>query len=150
MTPSTVSYLISAGALVGGGALIYSGMSDNDQSRAKIKEIIGSALLFGGVSIGIAATVKTVTKATSKEKKYLPNPAKLCPSNSRIQSLIFPKDFGVSNAKRWARKHGFKAKKVDVTMDSIRIRQEPPSHFERMRTISMGHGIRGVIGWPRC
>lgn len=70
---------------------------------------------------------------------------------SRVQTLIFPRSrFTPAEAKAWAHAHNFKAGKLDVTDQSIRIRQEDPSHFSRMRTIRMGGSpVQAVVGFPR-
>jgi hypothetical protein len=67
---------------------------------------------------------------------------------SRVQTLIFPRSrFTPSSAKAWARKHRFKSGKVDITGQSIRIRQLPPGGFSRMRTISLGPSVKAVVGF---
>ena len=74
-----------------------------------------------------------------------------CPSGSRVQSLIFPLAWGVGPARRWATAHGFRGRLVDRTPNTIRIRQELPAHFRRMRTIELGRsGVKAVVGWPTC
>lgn len=61
-----------------------------------------------------------------------------------IQSLLFPKDkFTESQAKKWARDHGFKVMKVDVTENFIRLRQKSPSNFKNFRTKEL-EGSGGV------
>jgi hypothetical protein len=52
----------------------------------------------------------------------------------RVQTLLFPRtSFTPESARSWAKSHGFKSGKVDVTAQYIRIRQLPPGG--RMRTI---------------
>jgi hypothetical protein len=67
------------------------------------------------------------------------------PVSSEIQSLLFRRDAGwtVTRAKAWARSHGYKTSKVDVTDDHIRLRQHPPGG--RMRTKQFGRGISAVV-----
>jgi hypothetical protein len=69
--------------------------------------------------------------------------------SSTVQTLIFPRSrFTTSSAKSWARRHGFRSGKVDVTDRSIRLRQRSPSGFKRMRTKRFGDsGISAVMGF---
>ena len=69
---------------------------------------------------------------------------------SEIQSLIFPKNkFSISDAKKWAITHDFKANKADVTKNNIRIRQFNPNQIKRggeCRTIHLGSSsVQGVL-----
>ena len=70
-------------------------------------------------------------------------------SNPEIQSLIFPKNkFSESEARRWAKSHGFKAPKTDMTKNSIRIRQLSPSKIksgDTCRTIPLGSDVKAVL-----
>lgn len=67
-----------------------------------------------------------------------------------MQSLLFPRDrFTPSSAKAWAKKHGYRTGKVDVTAEHVRLRQASPSSFKRMRTIKMGRDVKAVVGWTR-
>jgi len=69
-------------------------------------------------------------------------------SNPMIQSLIFSKNkFSESDAKRWAKSHGFKAPKTDITENSIRIRQFSPSKIKSgaCRTIPLGSDVKAVL-----
>jgi hypothetical protein len=69
---------------------------------------------------------------------------------SRVQTLLFSRDrYSSSSARAWARSHGYKSGKVDVTANNIRIRQESPGKFRRLRTITFGHGIKAVVGPPK-
>jgi hypothetical protein len=63
----------------------------------------------------------------------------------RVQTLLFPRDkFTPATATAWARSHGFKSGKTDVTDKYIRIRQLPPGG--RMRTIQFQNTpIRAVV-----
>ena len=69
--------------------------------------------------------------------------------NPMIQSLIFPRsDFSESQAKEWAKSHGYKAPKTDITKNSIRIRQFPPSKIksgDSCRTIPLGSEVKAVL-----
>lgn len=69
-------------------------------------------------------------------------------SNPQIQSLIFSKkEFSESDAKRWAKGHGFIAPKTDITENSIRIRQLSPSKIKSgdCRTIPLGSDVKAVL-----
>lgn len=67
----------------------------------------------------------------------------------RVQSLLFPRSrFTPSKAKAWARAHSFKSGKVDVTGNYVRLRQEPPGKFGRMRTIQFKNTpVKAVVGF---
>lgn len=77
---------------------------------------------------------------------------RLCPTGSRIQVVLFPKGrFTVAQAKAWASKEGLKHGDVDTHGEFIHLRQEDPSHFQRIRTVPFGsHGIKARVGWSRC
>lgn len=84
--------------------------------------------------------------ATTKKK----NPR--CSKSTKVQTLVFSKDqFNASQARAWARSHGYKAPKVDATANAYRLRQEAPKAFRRggFRTIPLAPGVQGVIGCPR-
>jgi hypothetical protein len=74
-----------------------------------------------------------------------------CPTGSKVQTLIFSRDhFTQAQALGWARDHGFRAQKIDVEPNTLRVRQESPTDFERMRTITLRPGVKAVVGWKRC
>jgi hypothetical protein len=64
---------------------------------------------------------------------------------SKIQSLLFDKQWTVAEAKDWARDHGYKAVKVHVTDDYIRLRQKRPVSGTAKRTITFGQGIKAIV-----
>lgn len=64
---------------------------------------------------------------------------------SEIQSLLFDKQWAPSEAKDWATSHGYKATKVHVTDNYIRLRQFAPVPGTEKRTITLGQGIKAVI-----
>lgn len=70
---------------------------------------------------------------------------------SRVQALVFDKDKypEVEDAKNWANDHGFESGKVDESEEGIRLRQEDPGAFARMRTISLTEGVKAVVGFPK-
>ena len=89
-------------------------------------------------------------RGRSLRKRY--GRAKFCPSSSRVQVLLFPRErFSVSEAKAWASRHDWKVGDVDVTNDFIHLRQEDPSHFRRIRTTYIGgRGVQARVGFPVC
>ena len=67
---------------------------------------------------------------------------------STVQTLIFERPkFTQTSARAWARRNGFKSGYVDVKPSSLRIRQEAPTGFSRMRTITLARGVQAVVGW---
>jgi hypothetical protein len=64
---------------------------------------------------------------------------------SEVQSLLFDKQWTPSEAKDWAQSHGYKASKVHVTDDYIRLRQFEPIAGRAKRTITFGQGIKAII-----
>lgn len=71
-------------------------------------------------------------------------------AGGQVQSLIFPRsDYTPSEAKAWARSHGFRAPKTHVTKSTIRIRQTSPKGYRRMRTktLDSSTGVKAVVGW---
>jgi len=63
------------------------------------------------------------------------------------QSLLFDRNVGwtASKATAWAKSHGYRYGKVDVTDQYVRIRQFDPKGFKVKRTIPFGRGIRAVV-----
>lgn len=73
-------------------------------------------------------------------------------SGSRVQVLLFDTSkWTQRDARSWARRHGFEAKKVHRTEHYIRLRQFDPTPGAPKRTISFGRGgaddtgIRAVV-----
>ena len=64
---------------------------------------------------------------------------------SEIQSLLFDKQWTPAEAKHWAAEHGYKATKVHITDDYIRLRQFPPIEGTEKRTITLGQGIKAIL-----
>lgn len=64
-----------------------------------------------------------------------------------VQSLLFSRDAGwtTAKAKAWAKEHGYKYGKVDVTEQYIHMRQFSPKGLKVKRTITLGRGIRAVV-----
>jgi len=93
-----------------------------------------------------------------KNKKFHPIRKSRSPSkmrkkkfeNAKIQSLIFnKKKFTITEAKEWASDHGFTARKVEPTKNTLRIRQFSPNKIKRgteCKTIQFGgSGVQGVL-----
>ncbi len=66
-----------------------------------------------------------------------------------VQSVLLPvSQFTPDGAQAWARRRGFRAPMPDLTEHYIRLRQEDPRQFVRMRTVPLGAGgIMAVVGW---
>lgn len=64
---------------------------------------------------------------------------------SEIQSLLFDKQWTTAEAKQWARDHGYKSGKVDVTDNYVRLRQFAPIAGTEKRTITLGRGIKAIL-----
>ncbi len=93
-----------------------------------------------------------------KNKKFHPIRKSRSPSkmrkkkfeNAKIQSLIFnKKKFSITEAKEWADDHGFTARKVEPTKNTLRIRQFSPNKIKKgteCKTIQFGgSGVQGVL-----
>jgi len=93
-----------------------------------------------------------------KNKKFHPIRKSRSPSkmrkkkfeNAKIQSLIFnKKKFTITEAKEWASDHGFTARKVEPTKNTLRIRQFSPNKIKKgteCKTIQFGgSGVQGVL-----
>ena len=63
---------------------------------------------------------------------------------SIIQSVVFKREYGVSQARSWLSSHGFGSNKVDITPESLRFRQYDPKPLEasgyRFITKKFAHG----------
>lgn len=69
---------------------------------------------------------------------------------SSVQSLVFSKSkFDKEEAKKWAKKHGFKSSGVDEKENTYRLRQQEPGKFAKMRTKDFGGGVKAIIGVGR-
>lgn len=65
---------------------------------------------------------------------------------SEVQSLLFDRDFFTpSEAKNWARKHGFRYGKVHSTNRYHRLRQYSPLGEGPFRTIKFTEGIKAIV-----
>ena len=102
----------------------------------------GQALALGLAIVGASAV--GVFLLGREEGENPTNPG------SEVQTLLFKRsDFTATQAKAWAKSHGFKSSKTDVKPETIRIRQAHPGKFSRMRTIRMAPGVSAVVGWVR-
>lgn len=125
----------------------------------------GEAVFLGVAAVGAAALAASIIRRSKPAsiqrgwRRYgstaMENPTsrKRGRGRSRVQSVLFSRSHGwtPSTAKRWARHEGFHAGKVDETENYIRLRQESPTHFARIRTktLSASKGIKAAIGFPR-
>lgn len=67
--------------------------------------------------------------------------------STTVQTLLFPRSqYSPSEARAWAKDHGYLAVKVDVQTNYIRLRQRDPAEFSRLRTVDFGKGIKAVVG----
>lgn len=65
---------------------------------------------------------------------------------TEVQSLLFSRpEWTPSKATAWARGHGYRSAKVDVTDNYVRLRQFDPVAGTQKRTITFGEGIKAVI-----
>jgi hypothetical protein len=112
------------------------------------------ALAVGG-SIAILGTAGLVAWGLSRRPaSHLlarENPVRRCPTGSQVQALLFSRfDYTPSEAKRWAKSHGYKYGDVDVGPAWIHLRQRDPRGFRRIRTVWFGRGIKARVGWRSC
>lgn len=91
--------------------------------------------------------------ARGRGQTRVSQPFRLCAPGTEVQTLIFGPDVTSRQATRWATSHGYRARKVDVTSQSVRVRQRPPSVFQpgsfRTFVLSRKDDVRAVIGCPR-
>lgn len=65
-----------------------------------------------------------------------------------VQSLVFDKkEFNRASARSWAKSHGFKSSKVDITKNSVRLRQISPGRCVTgsFRTKQLTKGVSAVM-----
>lgn len=101
----------------------------------------------------IGATARAVrhpdAPAAPKQIEGLPRGERI--PHSQVQTLLFDREvFDVSEAKAWAREHGFRYGKVDDNKPLIRIRQRDPDEFlnDTFGTITLREGIQAVVAVP--
>jgi len=75
------------------------------------------------------------------------------PRSTEVQSVILTKSRGMtrSDAVKKITNAGFKTTKIDITQNTFRFRQKPPSAFVKktFRTKTIKPGLKIVIGVPR-
>jgi hypothetical protein len=105
----------------------------------------GTAIAFGVAIIGLGVgTALILHEGPFGRGGARENPVRRA---MRIQSLLFSRpSYTPSSAKRWAKAHGYRTGKVDVTDRFVRLRQLDPSRFKTLRTFTLGRGIRAVGG----
>ena len=65
---------------------------------------------------------------------------------TEVQALLFSRPrWGPTEAKEWAKEHGYRAAKVHVTDNYVRLRQFDPTRGRQKRTIAFGKGIKAVV-----
>lgn len=105
----------------------------------------GQAIAFGLAIAGLGVgTAYVLHEGPFERGRTRENPVRRA---MRIQSLLFSRPkYTTSSAKRWAKSHGYKTSKVDVTDRFIRLRQLAPGRFKVKRTFPLGKGIKAVGG----
>lgn len=109
------------------------------------------ALFVGGAVYALWPELLEGPLRSARRALAMENPTSRKPGrgHSRVQTLLFSRSsFTPSSAKTWARSHGYKSGKVDVTDKYIRLRQADPGRFSRMRTITFKPGLKAVVGFP--
>lgn len=90
---------------------------------------------------------RKVKKKISKKKASKKITVRRCKKPTVVQSILFDrKVWTLAKARRWAKSHGFKDSKVDVTEASYRIRQISPSKIKVVGQKIFKKGIKAVIG----
>ncbi len=116
------------------------------------------ALAVGGSVAILGAAGLLAWGLTTERRSYArENPIRraraerYCPSGSVPVSLLFSRlSYTPSEAKRWARQHGYKSGDVDVGPAWIHLRQRDPGTMRRIRTVWFGRGIKARVGWRTC
>ena len=70
-----------------------------------------------------------------------------------VQSLIFSKTkFNRSSARTWAKDHGYKASKVEITKHSLKLRQLPPGRCVTgsLRTEQLTKGVSAIMAQKKA
>lgn len=67
-----------------------------------------------------------------------------------VQSVVFHKtDWTPFKARLWLTQHGYKTKKIDVTENMLRFRQNPPSLYGEFSTQQLDNGVNLILGRRR-
>lgn len=138
------------------------GYAENPSREANIVIGGGLGVLLGGVLLGLPGAlvgggIGAVLGSERGDTRALENPRRRTPSfcgrDTQVQTLLFDRRVfnTAQEAQRWARGHGYKSTKVDVNINTYRLRQKLPSSFTRgsFRTIELTSGVKAVIGCPR-
>jgi hypothetical protein len=142
----------------GSGVTVNQGtLQPQGASSAGSKIASGAAIAAGAVTAGILATaVSEGTSLTSAAGslyratlgRLFRSAPKFAASEAamKVQSLLFSRpQWSEGRAKAWARSHGFRSGKVDVTEHHIRLRQSAPGGKHVFRTKRFGNGISAVV-----
>jgi hypothetical protein len=106
--------------------------------------LLGAGVLLAG-GIGIALAIRSGEKGGAMAT-YEENPAR---QSMRVQTLLFDrKHWTPGEAKRWAKRHGYRAGKVHSTENYVRLRQEEPLRGGTTRMVTFGDGIKAVVQRP--
>jgi len=64
----------------------------------------------------------------------------------QVQSVLIPRSkFSLLRAKDWILSNKYKLKKVDITENYFRFRQETPSQYKSFRMKTLSDGIKLVL-----
>ena len=109
-------------------------------------EAIAWPLVFGtgALAVGVVGLFYLSIQGAGRAASYRRNP--LRKKSMVVQSLLFSRSsWTPSKAKSWARSHGYRSGKVDVTANNIRLRQRAPASGALFRTVTFGRGIKAVV-----
>jgi len=126
-------------------------LSDLSEARRR-RRVAGRRGSLGGIVPAIRRAVRPLMRPFIRPSIRPVHPGRPATEVSaspsmRIQSLLFGRDAGwtESSAKAWAKSHGYKHGKVDITDQYVRIRQFDPRGLKVKRTKTLGRGIRAVV-----
>jgi len=92
-------------------------------------------------------------KLTQKQVAAIRTKAGKFPRSTEVQSVILTKSRGMSStdARKKISRAGFKTTKIDITENTFRFRQRPPTAFVKktFRTKTIKPGLKIVIGVPK-
>ena len=109
-------------------------------------EAIAWPLVFGtgALAVGVIGLFYLSIQGAGRAASYRRNP--LRKKSMAVQSLLFSRNsWSPARAKAWARSHGYRSAKVDVTDANIRLRQRTPASGGLFRTVTFGRGIKAVV-----
>lgn len=102
---------------------------------------------------GVGHAAKRVGRTVSRVERAMEGkPRKTFPRGLKVQSLVFDKrEFTPTQARAWARQHGFRAPPSDTTPNTVRLRQSDPRYFHRntYRMIRIAPGVQAAVALPK-